>query len=270
MSFELAPQLLAGKRILVTGLITQHSIAFAVAALAQQMGAEVLLTSFGRVRRMTERAARGLPAATEVLELDVTRQENFVALTVALESRWGALDGAVHAIAHAPSDALGGGFMATPAASATHAFEVSAHSFAALGRALTPLMDGAGGSLVGLDFDARVAWPGYDWMGVAKGALEAVSRYMALYLGGNAIRVNLVSAGPLDTAAASGVPVFETMSHRWHNSAPLGWDTTLTSQVAGPVCFLLSDLAAAITGEIVHVDGGVHAVGEAVTANASP
>jgi enoyl ACP reductase len=255
--------LLEDKKLVVTGVITRSSIAYSVASLAQQLGADVVLTSFGRAMRMTERAAATLPRPADVLELDVDRPEDFGTLRKTLDDRWGRLDGVVHAIAHAPSDALGGAFMTTPAVSAASAFHISAYSLAALGEGLRPLLEvGPGaGSIVALDFDASVAWPGYDWMGVAKGALESVARYMAMYMGDGAVRVNLVSAGPLKTVAASGVPAFQNMTDCWAESAPLGWSTELPSTVAGPVCFLLSDLAAAVTGEIIHADGGFHAIG---------
>jgi meromycolic acid enoyl-[acyl-carrier-protein] reductase len=255
-------RLLEGKRILITGVITKDSIAHAAAAQAQRLGAEVLLTSFGRIRRMTERAARSLPLEVPVLELDVTKDEDFAALAGELGERWGRLDGVLHSIAFAPEDALGGNFLHAPRASALTAFEVSAYSMAALGQSLAPLMsDLPGGSgIVGLDFDAQVAWPGYDWMGVAKAALESVTRYMATYLGPRGIRVNLIAAGPLRTVASSGVPLFGELAGHWSASAPLGWEIDRPQSVAGPICFLLSDLSASITGEIIHVDGGAHAV----------
>ena len=249
-----------GKRILVTGVVTRRSIAWTVAEQAQLAGAEVLLTGFGRGKRMTERAAAKLPEPPEVLELDVNSPEDLEALTGALEGRWGSVDGALHAIAFAPEDALGGNFLATPSASAASAFETSAYSFKALAAALRPLFK-PGSGLVGLDFDASVAWPAYDWMGVSKAALEAIARYMAMYMGPAGIRVNLVSAGPLRTPAAGGVPAFEAMSDSWRQRAPLGWSDDRTETVAGPICCLLSDLAAGISGEIVHVDGGFHVVG---------
>jgi enoyl ACP reductase len=252
--------LLAGKRLLITGVITKDSIAFHAAARAQQEGATVLLTSFGRVRRMTERAAQRLPEPVDVLELDVNRPEDLEALTRELRSRWGGVDGALHAIAFAPEDALGGKFMSAPAESAAAAFQTSAFSLKALAAALQPLMD-SGGSVVGLDFDASVAWPIYDWMGVAKAALESVSRYLARDLGPHGIRVNLVSAGPLGTVAARGIPGFETLASLWQAQAPLGWDIDDPVPVADTICFLLSDWARAISGEIVHVDGGFHAIG---------
>jgi meromycolic acid enoyl-[acyl-carrier protein] reductase len=254
--------ILEGKRILVTGVVNRRSIAFAIAERAQAEGAEVLLTSFGRIKRMTERAAARLPSPPEVLDLDVNDDADLAALREELESRWGRVDGAVHAIAFAPSDALGGEFMATPRASAAAAFETSAYSFKALAESVAPLM-GEGAGLVGLDFDATVAWPSYDWMGVSKAALESVSRYLARDLGPRGVRVNLVAAGPIRTAAASGVPGFGELEAAWGEKAPLGWEVDDPTPVADAALFLLSDLSRAITGEIVHVDGGVHAIGAA-------
>jgi meromycolic acid enoyl-[acyl-carrier protein] reductase len=261
--------MLAGKRILVTGVVTRQSIAFAVAERALLSGAEVVLTGFGRARRMTERAAARLPDPPEVLELDVNRPEDFDALTAELRDRWGGLDGAVHAIAFAPEDALGGNFLRTPPESAEAAFRTSAFSLKAMGEALGPLMDG-GGSLVGLDFDASVAWPVYDWMGVSKAALEAVSRYLARDLGAAGVRVNLVSAGPIETVAAGGIPGFADLAGAWERQAPLGWEVSDPDPVADAVCFLLSDLSRAITGEIIHVDGGYHAMGTALAGGRQP
>jgi enoyl-[acyl-carrier protein] reductase I len=252
--------LLAGKRLLITGVITKDSMAFHVARFAQAEGAEVLLTSFGRVRRLTERAAERLETPVDVLELEVNKPEDISALVTELESRWGRVDGVLHAIAFAPEDALGGHFLTTPAESAIAAFQTSAFSLKAVAAALAPLMP-SGGSVVGLDFDASVAWPIYDWMGVAKAALESVSRYLARDLGAQGIRVNLISAGPLGTVAARGIPGFEKLAALWQQQAPLGWDIEDPGIIAGPVCFLLSDLARGISGEIVHVDGGFHAVG---------
>lgn len=255
---------LAGRRILVTGVVTNRSIAFAIAAEAQRQGAEVVLSSFGRVRRLTERAAARLPETPDILELDVNRPEDLDAVAAELGRRWGTLDGAVHAIAHAPGDALGGDFLGTPPESAEEAFRTSAYSLAALARALRPLLaaDG-GGSVVGLDFDASVAWPAYDWMGVAKAALESVNRYLARDLGPEGIRANLVAAGPVETPAAGGIPDFERLATAWTDHAPLGWDAEDPAPVAAAACFLLSDAARGITGEILHVDGGAHAVGSA-------
>ncbi len=252
--------MLAGRRVLITGVITKDSIAFHAAEQAQRHGAEVILTSFGRVKRLTERAAKRLPESVEVLELDVNSEDDLSALTESLRQRWGGLDGALHAIAFAPEDALGGRFLTTPAESAVEAFRTSAFSLKSLSVALAPLME-PGGSIVGLDFDAAVAWPIYDWMGVAKAALESVCRYLARDLGPDGVRVNLVSAGPLGTVAARGLPGFEHLADLWHRQAPLGWDVSDPGPVAGAICFLLSDLARGISGEILHVDGGFHAVG---------
>jgi enoyl ACP reductase len=252
--------ILAGKRLLITGVITKDSIAFHAAEQAQLEGAQVLLTSFGRVRRMTQRAAQRLPEPVEVLELDVNQPDDLEALTESLRERWGTVDGALHAIAFAPQDALGGGFMTAPAESAMAAFQTSAFSLKALAAALAPLME-RGSGIVGLDFDASVAWPIYDWMGVAKAALESVSRYLARDLGPQGIRVNLISAGPLGTVAARGIPGFEQLAELWRAQAPLGWDVADPVPVARAICFLLSDYSQAISGEIIHVDGGFHAVG---------
>jgi enoyl ACP reductase len=252
--------ILAGKRLLITGVITKDSIAFHAAERAQAEGATVLLTSFGRVRRLTERAAQRLSEPVDVLELDVNSQDDLDALAPELKSRWGNVDGVLHAIAYAPEDALGGGFMTAPASSASEAFVTSAYSLKALSAALAPLMP-AGSSIVGLDFDAAVAWPIYDWMGVAKAALESVSRYLARDLGVAGIRVNLVAAGPLGTIAARGIPGFERLAELWQQQAPLGWDVADPGPVADTICFLLSALSRGISGEIVHVDGGFHAVG---------
>jgi enoyl-[acyl-carrier protein] reductase I len=252
--------LLDGKRLLITGVITKDSMAFHVAQRAQAEGAEILLSSFGRVRRMTERAAQRLETPVDVLELDVNKPEDLDALAAELKSRWGRVDGALHAIAFAPEDALGGKFLTAPAESASIAFQTSAFSFKALAAALAPLMP-ADSSIVGLDFDATLAWPIYDWMGVAKAALESVSRYLARDLGPQGIRVNLISAGPLGTVAARGIPGFEKLASLWQQQAPLGWEIEDPGIVAGPICFLLSDLSRGISGEIVHVDGGFHAIG---------
>lgn len=267
--------ILEGRRILVTGVVNRHSIAYSIAERAQREGAELVLTSFGRMRRMTERAAARLDPAPDVLELDVNRDEDLATVADQLRERWGGLDGAVHAIAHAPPDALGGNFLAAPRDSAKAAFETSAYSLKALAEALAPLMGSPssaagngtgtadGGGIVALDFDGSVAWPAYDWMGVSKAALESVARYLARDLGPRRVRVNLVSAGPISTAAASGIPGFSDLAGMWSGGAPLGWDPRDASAVADAAVFLLSDMARAITGEIVHVDGGFHCVGGA-------
>jgi enoyl-[acyl-carrier protein] reductase I len=251
---------LEGKRLVITGVMTRDSIAYAVASLAQQAGAEVVLTGFGRARRLTERAAKRLPEPADVLELDVNSPSDLAALHDDLASRWGAVDGVLHAIAFAPGDAIGGQFLDTPVESALTAFQTSAYSLKALTAALAPLFSERA-SVVGLDFDASVAWPSYDWMGVSKAALESVARYLARDLGPRGARVNLVAAGPLRTAAASGIDGFLDLATGWQRGAPLGWDPDDATPVAQAVCFLLSDWSQAITGEILHVDGGFHAMG---------
>jgi enoyl-[acyl-carrier protein] reductase I len=257
--------MLAGRKLLVTGVVTRDSIAWEVARQAQEAGAEVLLTGFGRTRRLTERAAAQLPEPVDVLELDVNSPDDLRALAEDLGQRWGRVDGVLHAIAFAPADALGGGFLDTPPDSAETAFRTSAFSLKALTAALLGLLEQAddGGAVVGLGFDGTVAWPVYDWMGVSKAALEAVSRYLARDVGPRGVRVNLVSAGPLETLAARGIPGFDTLADAWQKHAPLGWDTADPAPVAATVLFLLSPASRAITGEIVHVDGGFHAIGAA-------
>jgi enoyl-[acyl-carrier protein] reductase I len=244
-------------------VLTRGSIAFEVARQAQEGGAEIVLSGFGRGLRLTERAAKHLPEPPDVLELDVNEPDDLARVAAELGSRWGELDGVLHAIAFAPADALGGGFLDTPASSAITAFQTSAFSLKALAAALAPLLEAGerGGSVVGLDFDASVAWPVYDWMGVAKAALESVSRYLARDLGPRGVRVTLVSAGPIETIAAGGIPGFDELASLWRAGAPLGWDTRDAAPIAAAVCFLLSDHARAITGEILHVDGGFHAIG---------
>ncbi len=252
--------MLSGKRLLITGVLTRKSIAFAAAREAQLAGAEVVLTGFGRTRRMTERAAARLPEPPDVLELDINSEEDLSSLAEDLDGRWDGLDGALHAIAFAPADAIGGRFMETPPESALEAFRTSAYSYQALARHLAPLMADSG-SVVGLDFDASVAWPSYDWMGVSKAALEAVNRYLARELGPRGIRANLISAGPIASPAAGGIDGFDQLASSWPAAAPLGWDTDDPTPVARAICFLLSDWSEAISGEVIHVDGGAHAVG---------
>ena len=255
--------MLEGRRLLITGVLTQDSIAYAVAERAQAAGAEVVLTGFGRGLRITERIARRLTSEPPVLELDVNEPAHLEAVAADLDERWGALDGVLHAIAFAPEDALGGGFLTAPAASAELAFRTSAFSLKALAAVLAPLLERAepSGAIVGLDFDATVAWPVYDWMGVAKAALESINRYLARDLGSAGVRSNLVSAGPIRTMAARSIPGFGDLADRWEQGAPLGWDPRDPSVVADVCLFLLSPLARAVTGEIVHVDGGYHALG---------
>ncbi|HVA59601.1 MAG TPA: enoyl-ACP reductase FabI [Mycobacteriales bacterium] len=252
--------LLEGRRLLVTGVLTEASIAFGVARIAQEQGAQVLLTGFGRGLSLTTRVARRLPEPTEVLELDVTDGAQLDGLADVLRARSFALDGVLHAIGFAPDTALGGNFLHTGWPDVATAVHVSTYSLVALARACLPLL-GPGSSLVGLDFDARMAWPGYDWMGVAKAGLESTARYLARELGPRGIRVNLVAAGPLKTMAAKSIPGFEQFEAVWGERAPLGWNVADTGPAARACVALLSDWFPATTGEIVHVDGGVHAVG---------
>jgi enoyl-[acyl-carrier protein] reductase I len=253
--------LLQGKKLLITGVLTPQSLAYGVAEHALAQGADVLLTGFGRGKSLTERSARRLKQGLEVLELDVTNPAHFPALTEALRQRWGRVDGVLHAIAYAPEDALGGNFLNTPWESVQTAFRISAFSLKELAVAVMPLMT-AGGSIVALDFDNRVAWPIYDWMGVCKAALEATVRYLARDLGPRGIRVNALAAGPLATVAAKGIPGFKSLEKGWGRQAPLGWDARSSHDtVARTACALLSDWLPSTTGELVHVDGGYHAIG---------
>lgn len=263
--------LLSDKKLVITGVLTDDSIAWHVARVAQEEGADIVCTGFGRGMRLTERSVQRLPSTPDVLELDINDSDHVAALHDELETRWGRVDGALHAIAYAPDDALGGNFLSTPAESAQTAFITSAFSYKTLGVALRELMEKAGGgSLVTLDFDNRQAWPGYDWMGVAKSALESVTRYLARDLGPSRIRVNAVSAGPLATVAAKSIPGFETFDRVWKERAPLSWDPTDPDPVARMICVLLSDWAPMTSGEIVHVDGGFHAVAAGVSEGSEP
>lgn len=252
--------LLEGKRVLVTGVLVESSIAFHVARLAQSEGATVVLSSFGRQLRLTRSIARRLPSTPPVVELDVTDQGNLDALAGALREHVDGLDGVLHSIAFAPQNALGGNFLNTPWEDVATALQVSTFSFKALAMATRPLLS-AGSSLVGLTFDASRAWPFYDWMGVAKAGFESAGRYLARDLGVDGIRVNIVAAGPLHTTAAKSIPGFKAFEEQWHDRAPLGWDLEDPEPTARACVALMSDWFPATTGEIVHVDGGFHAVG---------
>jgi enoyl ACP reductase len=251
--------ILQGKRILVTGVLTDSSIAFHVARIAQQEGATVVLTGFGRLS-LVERIARRLPDPPPVLELDVTDTAHLDSLAPRVSEHVDGLDGVVHGIAFAPASALGGNFLATPWEDVATAVHVSAYSLKALAMAALPLM-GSGGSIVGMDFDASLAWPAYDWMGVSKAALESCARYLARHLGPRGIRVNLMAAGPLKTIAARSIPGFDAFEGMWGERAPLGWNLADPEPAARGCVALLSDWFPATTGEIVHVDGGAHAMG---------
>ncbi|MFG3016400.1 enoyl-ACP reductase FabI [Streptomyces cinerochromogenes] len=255
--------ILDGKNILVTGVLTQNSIAFHVARIAQEEGARILLTAYPR-RTLTERIAKRLPsgpdASLPVLELDVTNAEQLRTLPDRISAHVSHLDGVVHAIGAAPQTVLGGNFLGASWEDVAAAVHASTYSLKSLTAACLPLMKG-GGSVVGLDFDASQAWPLYDWMGVAKAGLESCARYLARYVGPHGVRVNLVAAGPLDTPAAQGIPGFHDVADVWTDRAPLGWDIDDPAPAAKACVALLSDWFPATTGEIVHVDGGVNVIG---------
>ena len=249
--------ILDGKNVLITGVLTDASLAFGVAKLAQEEGANVILTGAGRGLRLTERTARKLPVEPEVLEFDVTQPDHVVAVRDHLESTWGRVDAALHAIGFAPESCLGEDFMGAPWDDVKVALEISAFSYKTLAEVVAPLMT-EGGSIVGLDFDATVAWPAYNWMGVAKAALESANRYLARSLGPQNIRCNLVAAGPIRTIAAKSIPAFSEFEDVWDGKAPLGWDVSDSSAVARSTVALLSDWFPATTASMIHVDGGFH------------
>ena len=254
--------ILAGKKILVTGVLTDASIAFHIARIAQEQGADVLLTSFGRALSITNRISARLPQLAPVIELDVTSVEHLDALAEKVRQHVPHLDGVVHSIGFAPEAALGGNFLNTAWEDVATAVHVSAYSLKSLTMATRPLFtQPTGASVVGLTFDAQVAWPKYDWMGVAKAALESTNRYLARDLGKENIRFNLVAAGPIRTMAAKSIPGFDEFEQVWNSKAPLHWDVTDPVPAAQAAVALLSDFFPKTTGEIVHVDGGVHAIG---------
>jgi len=256
--------LLKEKKLLLTGVLTPQSIAFAVAELAQKEGAEILLTGFGKALVLTQRAAGRLSPVPEVMELDVTEPAHYEALAKEVASRWGRVDGVLHAVGFAPADALGGKFLSTPWESVQKAFQVSTFSLKALAAAMAPLMT-QGGSVVALGFDnSTQAWPLYDWMGVCKAGLDATVRYLARDLGRQNIRVNALEAGPLATIAAKGIPGFEKLEGQWGRRAPLAWnarDRQCMEAVARTAVVMLSDWMPKTTGELIRVDGGYHAMG---------
>lgn len=252
--------LLDGKRLLITGVLTDASLAFGVAELAQNEGAEIILTGAGRGLRLTERTARKLPRSADVLEFDVTDPDHPEAVRGALSERWESVDGALHSIGFAPEACLGGNFMNAGWEDVSVALHISAYSLKSVAESVVPLMP-QGGSIVGLDFDNTVAWPAYDWMGVAKSALESTARYLARDLGEKQVRVNLVAAGPIRTLAAKSIPGFAEFEDAWDGRAPLGWDVNDSSAVARACVALMSDWFPMTTGEMIHVDGGYHAIG---------
>jgi enoyl ACP reductase len=252
--------LLDGKKIVITGVLTDASLAYGVARLARQEGADIVLTGAGRALKLTQRTARKLGDDIEVFELDVTVPEHGVAVREALADTWGHVDGVVHSIGFAPEVCLGDDFLAAQWEDVAVAMHISAYSLKALADAFLPLMS-EGGSFVGFDFDNQQAWPAYNWMGVAKSALQSVSRYLAKEVGPRGIRSNLVAAGPIKTMAAKSIPGFAVFEDTWDGRAPLGWDVTDSEPVARAAIALLSDWFPATTGEIIHVDGGYHAIG---------
>ena len=252
--------LLTGKTVVVTGVLTDQSIAFHIARLAQEEGADVVLTSFGRTMSLTRRSATRLPTEPPIVELDVTNDDDLAQFANRLGEHCETVDGLVHSIGFAPESALGGNFLHTAGSDVATAMQVSAYSLASLTMAAKPRRT-SGASVVGLDFDASVAWPTYDWMGVAKAARESTARYLARDLGPEGIRVNLVAAGPIRTMAAKSIPGFDEFGKVWRDRAPLGWDLTDPAPAARACVALLSPWFAATTGEIVHVDGGVHSQG---------
>lgn len=252
--------ILDGKRLLITGVLTESSIAFSAAKLAQEQGATVVLSSFGRQMKITQAIARRLPQPAPVIELDATSDDDLAQLGDRVREHVDGLDGIVHAIAFAPKSALGGNFLETSWEDVANALHVSSFSLKSITVAARPLL-ARGASVVGMTFDGRFAWPTYDWMGVSKATLESTSRYLAKFLGSEQIRVNMVSAGPLKTTAAKSIPGFETFEDTWTDRAPLGWDNTDTEPAGRAIVALLSDWFPATTGEMVHVDGGLHATG---------
>ena len=256
--------MLEGKKVIVTGIVNDDSIAFAAASRALEDGAEVLVTAFPRDRELTEEAAAKLPGDVELFELDITDEEHLDALSKKVGEDWGQVDGILHAAAFAPRDALAGDFLEIKPERLDLSFRTSAVSYASLGKILKEHAPAEGGSLVGLDFDSAGAWPVYNWMGVMKSALESVNRYLARDLGPQGIRSNLVAAGPLNTRAAGGIPDFDALLNNWEMRSPMKWDPDDPKPVADAITFLLSDYARAISGEILHVDGGYHAMAGAL------
>jgi enoyl-[acyl-carrier protein] reductase I len=257
--------LLDGKKLLITGVLTDDSIAFAAAKVAQEQGAEILLTNVGKGVRLTEKVARRLPSPADVMQMDVNNPDDVAAVASAAMDRWGRLDGALHSIGFMPQDALGGNFLTAPWESVAFGLQTSAYSLKALAVGLLePLKVAAadgGASIVSLTFDGRLAWPIYDWMGVAKAGLEATARYLARDLGEHNIRVNTVSAGPIRTMAGKSIPGFDAIAGSWAQRAPLAWSLTDATPVGEMCAFLLSDMSRMTTGEMIHVDGGYHALG---------
>jgi enoyl-[acyl-carrier protein] reductase I len=262
--------LLDGKKLLITGVLTDDSIAFTVARVAQEQGAEILLTNVGKGVRLTERVAKKLPSTPDVMQMDVNSEADVAAVADEVLRRWGRLDGALHSIGFMPQDALGGNFLSAPWESVGFGLQTSTYSLKALSVGLLEPLKVAGAdggaSVVSLTFDGRFAWPIYDWMGVAKAGLEATARFLARDLGEHNIRVNTVSAGPIRTMAGKNIPGFDTLAGRWRERSPLAWSLTDATAVGEMCCFLMSDMSSMTTGEMIHVDGGYHAMGTEIHA----
>ena len=252
--------ILKDKKILITGILTDNSIAYATAQVAIENGAEVVATGFGKGLRITERIVKRLPGDIQVYEMDIQNEEQVVSAANSIKENFGNLDGILHAIAFSPTEAMGGNFMNTSIEDASTSFEVSAFSLKTLSQGFKSLLNNPA-SIVALDFDNSQSWPGYDWQGVAKSGLQSVVRYLAYYMGEDGVRVNAVSAGPLATTAAKNIPGFGEMNDEWDQKAPLGWDSKDAIPVAKVVNFLLSEYSEAVSGEIIHADGGAHSVG---------
>jgi enoyl-[acyl-carrier protein] reductase I len=253
--------ILEGKNILVAGVTMNTSIGYRVAELAQAEGATVVVSNFGRAMSLTGRILKRLDPEPPLLELDVSNDDHLATLADRLGEHVDRLDGIVHSIAFAnPETALGGKFLSTPFSDVGTSLQVSAYSLVSLTMACKPLF-GDTASVVGLTFDARSSWPTYDWMGVSKAALESASRYLARYLGPEGVRSNLVAAGPLETIAKKAIPGAESFNEIWAQRAPLGWDPRDLDPTAKAVVALLSDWFPATTGEMIHVDGGLHSTG---------
>ena len=252
--------MLQNKTLLITGILTDKSIAYHAAKIAIDNGATVVATGFGKGLRITERAVKRLSEDIKVYEMDIQNPKQVEEAVNSVKENHGTIDGILHAIAFSPTEAMGGNFMNTELEDAVTSFEVSAFSLKTLAKGFQPIMNNPS-SIVALDFDNSQAWPGYDWQGVAKSGLQSIVRYLAYYLGKEGIRVNAVASGPLATTAAKNIPGFSSMEGEWDERAPLGWDTKNAEPVAKVVNFLLSDLSEAVTGEIIHADGGAHAIG---------
>ena len=258
--------MLQNKTLLITGILTDKSIAYHAAKIAIDNGATVVATGFGKGLRITERAVKRLSEDIKVYEMDIQNPKQVEEAVNSVKENHGTIDGILHAIAFSPTEAMGGNFMNTKLEDAVTSFEVSAFSLKTLAKGFQPILNNPS-SIVALDFDNSQAWPGYDWQGVAKSGLQSIVRYLAYYLGKEGIRVNAVASGPLATTAAKNIPGFSSMEGEWDERAPLGWDTKNAEPVAKVVNFLLSDLSEAVTGEIIHADGGAHAIGGTMLAD---